>query len=244
MTGDGRAVASDAPINYALRPMRRPLRAVLLFATLPLLPACSAWLFSGEHWIDRSQPVALVETTGGVELGATTEFGVLTLGRTATEGACRVHYFLGPTPLIDDGQIVATGSVFHRADIDLKTMLLPCMDRDPTPEDRLVAMWMPDPRSTTSVSVQLSTDSDASGDVLVGDGLNLPAGATVLRVVDDGYEFVGLIAGRATLQGRSYYVFAGMDRVREMLAVPQEYPARTEPKFRPDDIVVDKPVKR
>lgn len=223
--------------------MRRPSRAVLLFATLPLLPACSAWLFSGEHWIDRSKPVALVETTGGVELGAATEFGVLTLGRTATEGPCRVHYYLGPTPLIEDGTIVPTGSVFHRADIDLKTQLLRCLDRDPTPADQLVAMWMPDPRSTRAVTVHLANDPAATGDVLQGDGLDLPAGATVLRVADDGYEFVGLIAGRATLAGRSYYVFAGMDRVRELLAVPQQHPPRTEPRFRPDDIVVDKPVK-
>ncbi len=220
----------------------RSVALVLLCA--PTLCGCSAWLFSGEHGIDRSQPVAMVETTGGVELGATTEFGVLTLGRTATDGACRVHYFLGPTPLVDDGQITATGSVFHRADIDLKTMLLAGMDRDPTPDDQLVVMWMPDPRSTTSVAVQLSTDPQASGDVLVGDGLNLPAGATVLRVAESGYEFVGLIAGRATLGGRTYYVFAGMDRVREMLAVPRQHPQPTEPKFRPDDIVVDKPVKR
>lgn len=222
----------------------RSVALVLLCA--PVLCGCSAGLFSGEHWYDRSKPVALVETTGGIELGAATEFGVLTLGRTAVGGPCRVHYFLGPTPLIEDGEIEPAGGVFHRARIDLKTQLLPCLDRDPTTQDQLVAMWMANPRNTKTVPVQLSTDPVATGDVLVGDGLELPLGATVLRLSDTGYEFVGMIAGRGTLAGtdRSFYVFAGMDRVREMLAVPQQYPPQTEPKFRVDDIVVDKPVKR
>ena len=41
-----------------------------------LLSGCSVWVFSGESWIDRTRPAVLVETTGGVELGAATEFGV------------------------------------------------------------------------------------------------------------------------------------------------------------------------
>ena len=76
----------------------------------------------------------------------------------------------------------------------------------------------------------------------------LPAGAGVFCKTDDGLRFVGLVAGKATLEGpggaRSFYVFAGMDRVREMLAIPKEHPRRTEPKFRYDDIIVDRPVKR
>ena len=223
-------------------------RLLTLSCLLAALPSCSAWLFSGEDWIDRSRPVAFVETTGGIELGATTEFGVLTLGRSATEGPCKVHYFLGPTPLIEDGEIVATGSTFHLADIELKTQFAVCLDRDPTPADTLVAMWMPDPRSSTEVPVKLSTDPDAQGDLLVADGPVLPAGAGVFCKTDDGLRFVGLVAGKATLEGpggaRSFYVFAGMDRVREMLAIPKEHPRRTEPKFRYDDIIVDRPVKR
>ena len=79
----------------------------VLLGSLLVLPSCGVWFFSGEHWIDRSHPVALLETTGGIELAATTEFGVLSLGRSATEGPCRVHYFLGPTPLIESGELRA-----------------------------------------------------------------------------------------------------------------------------------------
>jgi hypothetical protein len=38
-------------------------------------------------------------------------------------------------------------------------------------------------------------------------------------------------------------VFAGVDRVRELLAVPQQYPVDLVPKYRPDDIQTFKPVR-
>lgn len=226
--------------------MRRHLCAVLL---LPLLHGCTGWFFSGESWVDRSRPVVLVETIGGVELGAATEFGVLTLGRTATEGPCRVHYFLGPTPMADDGLIVATGSTFARAEIDLKTQLVRVMDHTPSHQDELVVMWTPDGTTTESVAVRLATGEGLEGDVLENPGEDLPPGAAVLHNGTDGtVQFVGLIAGKAMLAGTAgsghYYVFAGVDRIRELLAVPSQHPQDLVPKYRPDDITVMKPLKK
>jgi hypothetical protein len=225
--------------------MRRHLIAALL---LPVLPGCSAWFFSGEPTVDRSRPVALVETTGGIELGATTEFGVLTLGRSAATGPCRVHYFLGPTPLIEDGELKVTGSLFTRAEIDLKTMALRALDRSPAPERELLVMWTPDGVSTRSCAAVLASVSGVEGDVLADPGVELPAGATVMqRNTENELQFAGLIAGKVTVgsdaAARSYYVFAGVDRMREMLAVPQQYPVDLVPKYRPDDIQTFKPVK-
>ncbi|MFO0275767.1 MAG: hypothetical protein ACK533_00665, partial [Planctomycetota bacterium] len=87
------------------------MRSLCVLVLAPLLSGCATWFFSGEDRIDRSRPVALVETTGGVEYGATTEFGVLPLGRTATSGPCRVHYFLGPTRVIESGTLDAAGGM-------------------------------------------------------------------------------------------------------------------------------------
>ncbi|MGK0156771.1 MAG: hypothetical protein ACI9SE_003743, partial [Neolewinella sp.] len=76
----------------------------------------------------------------------------------------------------------------------------------------------------------------------------LPAGATLLCRGPKGESmFAGLIAGRATVHdgaaaGR-YYVVAGVDRVRELLAIPHKYPVDMIPKYRSDDITVMKPVK-
>lgn len=239
-------LATAAALPYAPPPMRRLSCAVLL---LPLLQGCTGWFFAGEHWVDRTRPAVLVETIGGVEFGAATEFGVLLLGRTATEGPCRVHYFLGPTPMVDDGTLVATGnSCFQaRAEIDLKTQLVRTMDHSPTPDDALHVMWTPDGTTTQTVDVQLAQDPAIDGDVLEHPGQELPPGACVLRTdVDGTVQFVGLIAGKATVEGtsRRYYVFAGVDRIRELLAVPSPHPQDFAPKYRPDDIMVMKPVKK
>jgi hypothetical protein len=155
--------------------MRRCLIAPL--AALPLA-SCSVWFFSGESWVDQSHPVALIETTGGIELGATTEFGVLTLGRTASSGPCRVHYFLGPTPMIEDGEL-HQAPPFTIAEIDLKTMHLRALDRTPRPDDDLLAMWTPDGTRVERVAVSLADDPGVHGDVLVHPGTELPIGATV-----------------------------------------------------------------
>ncbi|MFN6192564.1 MAG: hypothetical protein ACK5BN_01920, partial [Planctomycetota bacterium] len=201
--------------------------------------------FSGEDRIDRSRPVALVETTGGVEYGATTEFGVLTLGRTATSGPCRVHYFLGPTPVIESGTLDPAGGVFTRATIDLKTQAARANDRPLRPEDELRVMWTPDGQRERSVRVALASADGVRGDVLAAPDEPLPTGATVLRLAEDGkWQFAGLIAARASLAGSAsdgeYYVFAGLDRIRELLARPERHPIDVTPKFRADDIRVDR----
>lgn len=222
------------------------MRRAPAIACLLVLPSCGVWFLSGESWIDRSQPVALVETTGGIEFAATTEFGVLTLGRSASEGPCRVHYFLGPTPLIESGELVATGGVFTEARIDLKTQLARALDRSPTADDDLCVMWTPDGQSVERVGVRLAAGEGLAGDLLADPGVELPAGATLLARGPDGRPmFAGLIAGRATVRGGAaagrYYVVAGVDRVRELLAIPRRYPVDMQPKYRTDDISVLRP---
>ena len=130
-----------------------------------------------------------------------------------------------------------------RADIDLRTQRARVLDRAPAAEDDLVAMWTPDGTRVETVAVTLAQGDGVAGDVLDDPGTALPAGAAVLRRSnDEGMEFVGLIAGHATAAGRGYYVFAGVDRVREMLAVPERHPVDLQPKYRPDGISVMKPV--
>jgi len=223
-------------------------KTAVLICSLLVLPSCSVWFFSGAPKVDRSRPVALLETTGGVELAATTEFGILSLGRTATSGPCRVHYFLGPTPLIERGELRATDSVFTEADIDLKTQHARSLTRNPTADDHLTVMWTPDGQNVEKVSVGLATGTGLTGDLLLDPGVELPAGATLLCRGPRGESmFAGLIAGRATVsdgpnQGR-YYVVAGIDRLRELLALPRQHPIDMVPKYRADDISVMKPLK-
>ena len=224
-------------------------KTAVLLSSLLLLPSCSVWFFSGAPKVDRSRPVALLETTGGVELAATTEFGILSLGRTATSGPCRVHYFVGPTPLIERGELHPTGSMFVEAEIDLKTQLARALTRSTTAEDHLTVMWTPDGRYVESTSVELAAREGLAGDMLIDPGVALPAGATLLCRGPRGESmFAGLIAGRATIHDGpnkgSYYVVAGVDRIRELLAQPRKHPIDMVPKYRADDISVMKPLEK
>lgn len=233
--------------------MGRTLRLFTVIIGSALLSGCVGWFFSGESYAERSRPVALIETTGGVELAATTEYGILLLGRTATSGACRVHYFIGPTPDIEDGRLEPTGAVFTRAEMPLKHQAVRVLDRSPTAADQLLAMWTPDGTNVRALDVTLATDDRVRGEAVLDDpGEELPAGAAVFRIDDkDRLYFVGLVAGKATFEnpgsgssGRGFYVLAGVDRVREMLAVPERYPVDYEPVYRPDGIRVLRPVGR
>lgn len=228
--------------------MRCKVAAPLLaLAALLVLPGCAVWFLSGEHWIDRSRPVVLLETTGGVEFGAATEFGVLSLGSTAHDGPCRVHYFLGPTPIIESGDLRQVSPRFVHAEIDLKTQMARALDRSPTADDELWVMWTPDGQRVEQIRVDLAAGEGLAGDLLRDPGVPVPGGATLLCRGPKGEAmFAGLIAGIATVdkgptQGR-YYVFAGVDRVRELLAVPHTWPIDVAPKYRNDDISVMKPV--
>ena len=186
---------------------------------LGLLGGCAYAFFSAPNPLpDRSRPVARIETRGGVELGATTEYGVLFLGRTATEGPCRIHYFLGPTPVVEDGTVESTGSSYYRAEMDLKNQSIRVLEREVEPGDSLVAMYMAG-FDVQTVDVSLSQDPEVDGYVLSWPGASLPAGAAILlRTPEDDYRFVGLVSGEAELRALAFdanpeVIFRELERV-------------------------------
>jgi len=224
-----------------LSPMQKTLWLCSL-ASCALLSSCAQWFFSGRPESSRMRPVALVETTGGVELAATTEFGVLTLGRTATAGPCRVHYFLGEAPVVEDGTIAAATPTFCRADIVLATQSIRVLDRPLQEDDALVAMYTPDGKELVQVAVERAVGMGATGDLVDTRGTALPAGAAVLLDSDDGYRFVGLVTARAELttdgSSRTFHAYAGLDRLRELAAVPVPHPVNTTWDHRPDGVLI------
>ena len=207
--------------------------------------ACTTALFDSIHYPDRSRPVARIETRGGVEFGATTRDGILFLGRTATEGPCRVHYFLGgePTPQVEDGEIHPLGGVLYTADIDLKHQNVGILERNLTPNDLLFAL-VHTPLDAPEIPVHLTKDPEVEGDVLDWPGARLPAGTGVFVREGNDLLLVGLVSGEVTVEGdggtRKYLTLAGPDRLREALAVPHIHPVAPTVKHRPDDISVRK----
>ena len=213
-----------------------------------LLSGCTQTLFSGVPQPDHSNPVMLVETTGGVEYAAGTDAGVLFLGRTATEGPCAVHYLLGPTPMVDDGVIEPAGGVFRRAAIDLRVPFAHLLPRPLRTDDDIRAMWL-EGYTVQSVPVRLARGDGLEGDLLEWPGQSLPAGAGLfVPTSGNHWAFAGLVSGEATLEQprstRRLLTFAGYDRLRDMLATPRSHLRTPEIKYRRDNIQIVRDPKR
>ncbi|MBK8976589.1 MAG: hypothetical protein IPM29_11790 [Planctomycetes bacterium] len=216
-----------------------------------LATGCTAHLFSGVPRPDRSRPAVRIETRGGVEYGVPTELGVLFLGRTAQDGPCRVHYFLGPDGNVDDGTIERAGGILYRANVDLAQQRVPLWSAPLSTDDELVAVRYGD-GDVDRIDVRLAQSDAAAGDLLAPPGARLPVGTGIFVVPPDDapdqrLQLAGLVAGEATLQrpdGRSerYVVFAGIARLAELLVEPARAVPTTRIRYRPDGLWVREPV--
>lgn len=227
-----------------MNPIATPLRTALyagFFLTLLVTPGCVFGLFSGINRPDRSRPVVRIETRGGIEYGATTSLGILTLGRTATEGPCRVHYFLGEQMLVEDGHIEHFGGVYYEARMDLKHQHVEPWLQPVQPSDRLIAIAL-DGNEAVRVPLTLARGDDLAGDLLEDPGRPLYAGTGVFVEDPDTEQlsFVGLIAGAGTLRSplgdRRFLVYTGLERLREAMLIPEPIESPTHIRYRPDGI--------
>ncbi|MGA0060933.1 MAG: hypothetical protein ACO3RU_15240 [Planctomycetota bacterium] len=218
----------------------RPL-ALLALPAMLATAGCSGWFFSGVDYPDRSRPIARIETQGGVEYGATTEFGVLFLGRTATEGPCRVRMFLGEQLIVDDGQIEPFGAGIWRAQTDLVGQGAPLWTSPITGEEDLVALCL-DESLAVDVPVRLALLDGVDGYVLEAPDRDLPAGTPIfVRDAAERLWFAGLVSARATLQlsggaQTDLLVFAGPRALADALEQPENHLAPVLIKYRPDGI--------
>jgi hypothetical protein len=221
-------------------------KAALALSTLTvaaLATGCTAWLFSGIPYPSHENPVMRIETRGGTELGAGTDVGVLFLARTAQEGPCRVHYWRGPTPLVEDGVVERWGGIFYRATIDLKHPFARFLDRELRADDKLKALLYA--RGAVEViELKRATDPAIAGDVVVWPGRDLPVGTGVFSEDERGLLFVGLIAGQIEVAGTRYLVHTGVNALREAMMTAKPHAERRQVKHRPDDITIDRTVPR
>lgn len=223
--------------------LAHPVVSAMFAFGLLATASCTAWLFAGIPHPSNTRPVMRIETRGGTELGVGTEAGVLFLGRTAQEGACRIHYWLGPTPVVEDGTVERWGGVFYRAQMDLEHPRARFLDRDLTEGEPLLAV-LHEGHSTAEVDLQRVREPGIEGDVVAWPGRDLPAGTGVFVRDDEGLAFVGMIAGRIETGGSRYLVHTGTTAMREALLTAKPHAEPRLLKHRPDDITVDKTIPR
>lgn len=225
-----------------------PSRRRLLCALPLLATSCTGWFFTGIQYPDRSRPVVLIETKAGAECGVATSEGILFLGRTAKEGVCRVHLFLGGQPIVEDGRIDGFGGVYSRAVIDRKHEAAPVWTRKLERGEGLIAQrWRGG--DVENIDVRVSTDVAVDGDVLDAPDVELPLGTGVFKEADGRLHFVGLVAATADLEdaslgSRRFVLFTGPDRLAEALAVPERTSTPPQIKYRPDSTWIVEPPPR
>lgn len=182
--------------------MRAPkLTPSLAALSLALLASCQ-----GTRTL--SHPTVRIETPGGVELGASTDYGLVFLGRTARSGEIDVTAWYGDGPSIERAVIEPVTADFCTAETEIRLPSVPLAFEDPAPGEHLfvigrtlVEFWradvvvLSDPR-IEGILIDMPPELDGRPDQI---------GAGVYKPIDgnpDDLELVGLVSGRIHLDTR------------------------------------------
>ena len=84
-----------------------------------------------------ADPTLLIQTEGGRELGVSTEYGVVFLGRTASAGDVDMTVWFGDGPSIEKSAIEPLGGDLFTAETEIRLPSVPLSFDDPTPGDVL-----------------------------------------------------------------------------------------------------------
>ncbi|MSR60974.1 MAG: hypothetical protein EXS08_00810 [Planctomycetes bacterium] len=181
---------------------------------LTLLGACRGVPLEGSalHTLD---PVVIVHGAGGDELGVSTDYGVLFLGRTAQSGRVEFTAWFGDGPAREEGVIEAFGGGVYATEAEI---LLPsvqlCFAPPPAGTEVVVrgrkqgvpfeiaSVLDSDPR-LTGVLLEPSDELDALDDSVLGAGVFLVQPGKALQLV-------GLLSGRLQLSdGKRFFTALG-----------------------------------
>lgn len=156
-----------------------------------------------------ADPVLNMTTEGGTELGVSTEYGVVFLGRTAERGEVEVETYFGDGPSIERSIIEPIGGGLYTAEMDIVIPSVPIDFRAPEDGERLEILGRRG-RRLWSTLAKVRTDPRVSGLLLeIPSGFRdepTQVGAGVYRKTGArSRELVGLVTGKVQLErdGRS-----------------------------------------
>lgn len=218
--------------------MQRP-RVLALLALALLAASCQ-----GVRTL--ADPTLVMETSGGSELGVSTDYGIVFLGRTARSGPVQVVAWFGDGPNIEKTVIEPVGSGLYTAETEIKLPRVPMSFEDPKAGQMLLLMgrtstgrWeeevmvTEDPRVLgimTTIPERLRNAPDQ-----IGAGL-------YLRLDTEGTKkkLVGLVSGRIVLQSgsgqREYLTIVGPTDLWRLVSHRREPPDTRRWVYR-DDIL-------
>jgi hypothetical protein len=191
-----------------------------------------------------SDPTLQIRTERGSELGVSTDYGVVFLGRTAQSGPIEITAVYGDGPNIESSVIEPLGGGIFTAETEIRLPSVSMSFDDPRP-GAYVRVVGRNKDGDWEREVQVAADPRVHGILLPipRDLQNAPdqVGAGVYVVPDQGPEpklLVGLVSGRITLKGkdgeRSYLTVIGPQELWRLVVHRRDLLQRRHWVYRPD----------
>lgn len=210
-----------------------------LFAAmlLPLLGSC----YGTRNLID---PVVQIDTPGGSELGVTTDYGIVFLGRTARAGDIEVTAWFGDGPSIEPSTIEPVGGDIYTAETEILLPAVPLLFIEPEPGNYVAVIGRNHEGAWREI-MQLRSDPRVLGLLLDVpeqlDGQNSQIGAGVFRYINEDPErlqLLGLVSGKVTLETdeglKEYVTIVGPQELWRLVTHRRHYPRRRPMVYRED----------
>ena len=216
---------------------RRASSLALALAGLALVAGCT-----GTRTLRN--PVVEIRTAAGSELGVTTEYGVVFLGRTARSGPVHVVAWFGDGPSLEASVVEPIGGGLYAAQTDIRLPAAPMSFAVPRPGQTLVVVGRSGQR-TWEDTVEVRSDPRVRG-ILLSVPRRLrdaedQVGAPVFVEEKDGKgrKLVGLVSGRLRLVAadgsvREYLTAVGPEELWRVATHAREFPHKRRWVYRED----------
>jgi hypothetical protein len=216
---------------------RPPSSLALALAGLALIGGCT-----GTRTLKH--PVVEIRTAAGSELGVTTEYGVVFLGRTARSGPVHVVAWFGDGPGLEASVIEPIGGGLYTAETDIRLPAAAMSFAVPKPGQRLIVSGRRGDRAWED-TVEVRSDPRVRGMLLsvprrLRDAEDQVGAAVFLPAKDGkGRRLVGLVSGKLRLVGadgstREYLTAVGPEELWRLATHAREFPNKRRWVYRED----------
>jgi len=218
--------------------MRHARRLAVLALALPLVSCIGTRRLS--------DPTVEVRSPAGKELGVSTNYGLVFLGRSGRSGEVEITAWFGDGPSIEASVVEPLGGGLYTAETEIKLPRVPLSFQSPEPGQSLIVVGR-NGESTWEESVRVARDSRVEGLLLEWKGRFIDAPEQVgaglyVEDADSGRRrLVGLVTGTLELfdsagQRQRYLTAVGPEELWRLVAYRREHQRRPRWVYR-DDIL-------
>jgi len=216
----------------------RPSLQPLLLSLLTLLGACQGTR-------NLADPVLEIRgVDGATELGVSTDYGLVFLGRTVRSGSVEITAWFGDGPSIESSVVEPLGGGLFTAEPEIRIPHVPLSFETPKPGDNLLLIGR---RGAEQWSREVKVRRDDAVEGLIVEVApelfekegQIGAGLYVAGPGEHELHLVGLVAGQVEITGadgsvRRYLTALGPDQLWRLVTYKRDFPRKRKFVYRPD----------